>query len=218
MKEGLWIYIIIAIITAFIGSIFAVSLVLVRHQKRNDELGIARSKKISSNTTVHGRKWNWLISIYLFSCFIITVIILYQSGWETNRAAVDCLAVPVGAVFFLIGAFSRRNKGIRRERATVLVTASYVMSQLCSSSDSGRSYRSIFEFSVKDKTYRVHCSGKPYKKEEGAQIELYYAPDDPSVVYVPELEKRKGMGLPSAILLIYGCLFPAAALLSPLFR
>lgn len=97
----------------------------------------------------------------------------------------------------------------------VPVTVTYMMSELSASSGSGRSYSSIFKFSVKDKIYRIRYRGKPYK-EEGTQIEIYYAPDDPNVVYIPEIEKTKSKFF-SAILLIYGFLFPVAALLVPLF-
>lgn len=217
MKKELWAYIIIVIILALIGSVFVVSFVLGRHHRRNAELGISNSgEKTASAATAQGRKWNRIICIYLLLCFVTTIIILYQSGRTTNRMAVDCLAVPVGALFFLIEAFSLRNIAIKRERATTPVTATYVMSEVLTSTDSRRSYYSIFQFSVKDKTYRVRYHGKP-KIEKGAPIELYYAPDDPNIIYVPELRQSKGW-IFSAILLIYGCIFPIFALLAPFFR
>lgn len=219
MEEWLGIVMIAAIVISLIGSVVIVSYVLRRQRKREAESGITQSKvNASRDSKTQGRKWNWIISIYLLLCFTCIVIILYQNGQGTiNRQAFDCLAVPVGALFFLIQAVTTRNIAIRRECTTVHATATFEkLETLSSNSEFQKSYYSILEFSVNERTYQVRYGGK-INKEKGAQVEIYYAPHEPNIIYVPEIEAKKSKFF-SAVLFIYGILFPLVALLAPLFR
>lgn len=218
MEKTLWIFIIVVMVISLIGSAFIVAYVLRRGRKHDAELGIGKPKTgACKSITAQGRKWNRIITIYLLLCFIFMVIILYQTVQGMHREAFDCLAVPVGAIFFLIQAFSTRRTAIRNERATAPAMAVFVKLEIGTQLKSGsRSYSSIFEFFANGTTHRVRYAGRLYK-EEGAQVELYYAPDDPNVVYVPELEKAKSKFFPG-ILFLYGILFPLFGLLAPLLR
>lgn len=218
MKNGLWVVVIVAAVFCLMGSVLIVAHVLTKARKREAELGISRAKPHTSSVKASVKvKWNLFISMYLLLCFIFAGIILFQSSRGTNRDALDCLAIPVGAVFFLIAAFSLRNRSIRRKRATAPASATFIKCEICNSSEFGnRSYRSIFEFSAEGRRYRVSHGGKP-DKEEGSQVELYYAPEDPSVIYIPELERKMDRFFFS-VLLAFGILFPFMALLAPLLE
>lgn len=218
MEQWMWIFIIVVMVLSLIGSAFVVAYAFKKGQKHDAEDGIIRPKAGAfKGDTAQGRRWNWIISVYLLLCLIFIMIILYQSVKGTNREAFDCLAVPVGAIFFLIQALLTRNTAIRRERATTHAMAIFVKLESGMQSDSGhRSYHSIFEFSPQGRTSKIRYSGK-FPGETGTQAELYYAPDDPAVVYIPEMENKLPKVFP-AILFIIGIIFPLFALLAPLFR
>lgn len=219
MNIWLWVILMFGLLISIVGSVFIVMYVLRKHRERDAELGIGTPKLNTSRSAAsQGKRWNRLIGIYLLSCLIFIIIILYQSvQGTTDRQAFDCAAVPVGALFFIIQAFSARNTAIRRELATAYIAAAFLMLEVGTTSNSGqRSYHSVFEFSVEGKTYRVRYAGK-CPKEKGAQVELYYAPEDPHVVYIPEMENRKDK-LSPMILFAFGILFPIIGVFAPLFR
>ncbi|MGL5437987.1 MAG: hypothetical protein ACRDBO_21840 [Lachnospiraceae bacterium] len=207
MEQWMWIFIIVVMILSLIGSSFIVAYIVKKGREYDAENGINRPKAGASKVaTTQGRRWNRIITVYLFLCLIFIVIILCQRVKGINREVFDCLAVPVGAIFFLIQAFSTRNTAIRRERATTYTMGTSVK----------RHKNPIFEFSAQGMTCKVRYAGR-FNNEKGTQAELYYAPDDPAVVYIPEMENAESKVGP-AILFIYGIMFPLLGLLAPLFR
>lgn len=135
--------------------------------------------------------WSVLAVLWPLLCLAFAVRILCQSHWAPDERLAGAAFALFPLVFFAIGMATRRRLLQERRLATVPVAALVVSSGR--RSQGGRRYFfPEYQFQAGGRLYqvasRVGYGVCPLK--EGSRVELYYAPDDPRIFYVPAMQKR----------------------------
>lgn len=163
------------------------------------------------------KKWQRLAVIWPVLCIIFAVIIIWQAIEGMEERAFDAGFIPIALVFFAIGMSIRRRLLKERRHATVLTTATIVSKGIRRRSGK-RFFYPQCEFRIGEKTYRVTSPAGygmcPVSK--GKQVQLYYAPENPALFYIPVMQKHDNRI--AALLCGIGIAFPLIALFAPLLR
>lgn len=217
MESSILVFIIVVLSFSIISAGLLLAYVFRGKWRLGREIDAAnQSTGDSRNAKTQSRKWGQIITFYLLLCMIFIGIILYQAGQGMEERTLDFLAVLVGAIFFIIQAALKRSAEKRRERATARTTATLVETKRSVGSDSTNS---IYEFYAQGVTQRVSSPGV-YGVNIGEQVELYYAPQYPKIIYIPRVEEsaRRSTFIFEIFLYIIGIVLPLFGLTAPLFR
>lgn len=164
------------------------------------------------------KRWRFLAVAWPVLCMAFLGIIIFQSVRGTEgRVATDAAFTVIPLIFFGIGMAQRHRLLKERRFATVLTTAT-VVSAGRRTHGGERHYFPEYEFQAGQETYHV-TSPSGYGScfvGEGRQVELYYAPDNPRVFYVPIMQKHDKRW--SALLCGTGILWPLAGFFAPQIR
>lgn len=176
------------------------------------------AKTDSGNATL--KRWYFFAVFWPLACFIFAGIIISQPGRETDERIADAGFTIIPLIFFAIGMRMRRRLLKERSHATVLVKAVVVTvdSKLKIGEGNRRSYFPQYEFQAGEKQYRVKSSvgyGRSYVKT-GQQVDLYYAPENPDLFYVPIMQKHDRRW--ALLLCGVGVAYPLIGLLAPQIR
>ncbi len=216
MNTSLFVFILVVLIFSITGSAIALSWYLKKIHPRED--AITGSLKDSVEPDAAMKRWRTLAISWPLLCILLSVIILYQSfqGME-KRLPGDAAFTLIPLVFFAVGMFMGRGILKRRRYATVLTTAT-VTSTGRVLRPGKRNYFPEYEFRVGEITYHVKekAGYSVCFVSEGKQVELYYAPENPRVFYVPIMQKHdKRM---SVLLCTVGILWPLFGFFAPQIR
>ncbi len=164
--------------------------------------------------------WRFLAVGWPLACVCFGAIIIGQPDRVGEECLVDTMFTIFPLIFFAIGMAMEHRLLKEKQYATVLTSALVVSVRRHVSMGSGsRScYFPEYEFQVGQITYHVKSPGgfdRSYVKE-GERVELYYAPDNPHVFYVPVMRKHDKRW--AALLCGVGILFPLAGLFAPWIR
>lgn len=166
------------------------------------------------------KAWRILAIGWPFLCLIFAGIILcqLQRGGEERIADAGFTMLPL--IFFAIGMKIQHRLLREKGNAVVRTTATviFVHSRINIGSGNKRIYRPEYEFQAGETMYRV-VSPSGFSQSyvrQGEQVELYYAPDNPHVFYVPVMQKHDRRW--AMLLCGVGVLFPLAGLFAPLLR
>lgn len=175
-------------------------------------------KAIRSITPEYALNIWWFFAVFWpLLCLVFVGIILYQSAQGMKERAIDAVFTIIPLVFFAIGMTMRRRLLKERRYATVLTRAVVVSIRIRTHSGK-RNYFPEFEFRAGERTYRVSYSGgySFCAVQEGKQVDLYYAPENPELFYVPVMQKHDNRL--SILLCGVGIVYPWLGLFAPQFR
>lgn len=162
--------------------------------------------------------WRFFVFFWPLACITLAGIIIYQSAHEMEKRLIgDAAFTIIPLIFFAIGMAMRHRLLKERRYATVLTTA-VVTSVGRTIYSQERHFFPEYEFHAGGKTYNVK-STSGYNVcflKEGREVDLYYAPENPKVFYVPAIQKHDNRM--SMILCITGVLFPLAGFFAPNIR
>ncbi len=166
------------------------------------------------------KRWRFLAISWPLVCFIFAGIILSQPGRGGEQRVVDAVFAVFPLIFFAIGMKIQRRLLKEKRYATALASATVVSIEQTMHIGEGnkRCYFPEYEFQVGEMLYRVKSpSGfsQCYVKK-GQRVELYYAPENPKVFYVPVMQKHdKRWGM---LLCGVGMVFSLVGLFAPQIR
>ncbi len=216
MKEtSFWKIAIIIILCSFISAI----LVLLWFFKKKNPI---KKERTSIEDAIEPdyvlKRWRFFAISWSLLCLIFAGIIIYQSikGME-KRFAGDAIFAVVPLIFFAIGMTIRRRLLKERRHATTLTTA-IVISKGKRIHEGKRKFFPEYEFQVGEKIYKV-TSQMGYNicyVGEGKKVELYYAPENPKLFYVPVMQKHDNRW--SILLCGIGIVYPLIGLFAPQVR
>lgn len=149
MNQTLWIIVIISCIISVVGSALVILYFYKKRQAFERQLDSeVADTDVYQRIQMQSKKWSTRMIFYLLVCFIFIGIILYQYAQGTDEERIfDCLAVLVGAVFFMIEAFLRKRTAKTCERTTAHTIGTLVAIKSEAGSEFGsHSYYSIYEF------------------------------------------------------------------------
>ncbi len=172
----------------------------------------------SKNTAL--KRWYFFAILWPLVCFIFAGIIISQPGRKTDERIADVGFTMVPLIFFAIGMRMRWRLLKERLHATVLAKAVVVTvdRKLEIGEGNKRIYFPQYEFQAGEKQYRVKSStgyGRSYVKT-GQQVDLYYAPENPNLFYVPIIQKHDNRW--ALLLCGVGVAYPLIGLLAPQIR
>lgn len=151
-------------------------------------------------------------------CIVFSGIIVYQSiqGMD-ERFAGDAGFALIPLVFFAIG-MSMRGRLLKERRNAVILTKATVVSSGRRMRAGKRYFFPEYEFQAGDNMYRVKSPGgySVCYLGEGREVDLYYAPENPKVFYVPAMQKHEKRW--AGLLCGVGILWPLIGLLAPQIR
>ena len=164
------------------------------------------------------KRWRFFAVFWPLACVVFACLILLLPGRNLDETIADTMFTVFPLVFFAIGMRSRRRLIEERQYATVLTTATVVSEGRTTRTGHNTAYFPEFQFQVGALTYHVKSpsgSGSHFVSR-GARVELYYAPENPRIFYVPAIHRyhRRVSGLFCGI----GIVFPLAGLFAPLIR
>ncbi len=166
------------------------------------------------------KRWYFFAIFWPLACFIFAGIIISQPGRGMDERIADVGFTMIPLIFFAIGMHMRWRLLKERLHATVLVKAVVVGvdSKLRIGEGNKRNYFPQYEFQVGKEQYRVKSSigyGHSYVKT-GQQVDLYYAPENPNLFYVPIMQKHDNRW--ALLLCGVGIVYPLIGLLAPQIR
>ena len=166
------------------------------------------------------KRWHFFVIFWPLACFIFAAIIISQPGRGTDERIADVGFTMIPLIFFAIGMRMRWRLLKERLHATVLAKAVVVTvdSKLGIGEGNKRSYFPQYEFQAGEKQYRVKSPvgyGRSYVKT-GQQVDLYYAPENPTLFYVPIMQKHDKRW--ALLLCGLGVAYPLIGLLAPQIR
>lgn len=163
------------------------------------------------------KRWKAAAVLWPLLCAVFIGVIVSQPGRTGEQRLADTGFVLISLIFFAIGMRLRGRMLKERCHATVLTSATVVSSGVRVHPGNNHYYPE-YEFRVGEKTVRVkskngygHCH-----LTVGGQVELYYAPEDPGLFYVPLMQKFDKRW--SALLCGVGIVYPLVGLLAPWLR
>ncbi len=169
------------------------------------------------------KRWRRLAVFWPLLCVVFAVVILYQAvvyhtvpGMEERAADAAFTLIPL--VFFAIGMRIRRRMLKERESAVMPTCARVISEGMTVRTGHKRYYYPEYEFRVGEKTYRVR-SRSGYGTcpvTVGKEVELYYAPENPEIFYVPYVQRHDRKL--SALFCGIGILFPLIGFFAPAIR
>ena len=166
------------------------------------------------------KRWKMLAVLWPLLCIVFFGIIVSQTGRGTEERIADAGFTLFPLIFFAIGMRVRRRLLKERANATILTTAAVVSvnSRILVGEGNKRCYFPEYEFQAKGRAYRVkspsgfsHCYVR-----QGDRVDLYYAPEDPRLFYVPIMQKHDKRW--AALLCGVGIAFPLVGLFAPQIR
>lgn len=171
------------------------------------------------------KKWKIFVVIWPLLCIVFAGIILYQSvvyqsvqGMEERAFDAGFTVIPL--IFFGIG-MAMRSRLLKECRYATTSTSAIVVStgkQHIVSDGNKRAYFPEYEFQVGETIYHVK-SKRGYSQcfvSKGTTVELYYAPENPELFYVPIMQKHDRRW--SFLLCTVGILWPFIGLFAPQLR
>ena len=166
------------------------------------------------------KRWYFFAVFWPLACLVFTGIIISQPGREADERIADVGFTIMPLIFFAIGMRMRWRLLKERSHATVLAKAVVVTvdSKLKTGEGNKRIYFPQYEFQSGGKQYRVKYStgyGRCYVKT-GQQVDLYYAPENPNLFYVPIMQKHDNRW--AFLLCGVGVAYPLIGLLAPRIR
>ncbi len=175
-------------------------------------------KTDSENATL--KRWYFFAIFWPLACFIFAGIIISQPSRETDERIADVGFTIIALIFFAIGMRMRWRLLKERLHATVLTKAVVVTvdKKLNIGEGNKRIYFPQYEFQVGEKQYRVKSPtgyGRSYVKT-GQKVDLYYAPENPNLFYVPIMQKHDKCW--ALLLCGIGVAYPLIGLLAPQIR
>ncbi len=166
------------------------------------------------------KRWLFMAVCWPLSCLIFAGIIICQPGRGGEERIADVGFTLFPLIFFAIGMTMQHRLLQERRDATVLTIATVVSVRRTLHIGEGnkRTYFPEYEFQVDGIIYHVKSpSGfsRSYVKE-GERVELYYSPANPTVFYVPVMQKHDKRW--SVLLRAIGITYPLIGLFAPLAR
>ncbi len=176
--------------------------------------------RTDSTNNARLKRWYFFVIFWPLVCFVFAGIIISQPGRGTDERIADVGFTIIPLIFFAIGMRMRWRLLKERLHATVLTKAVVVTvdRKLGIGEGNKRSYFPQYEFQAGEKQYRVKSPtgyGRSYVKT-GQQIDLYYAPENPNLFYVPIMQKHDKRW--AFILCGVGVAYPLIGLLAPQMR
>lgn len=161
------------------------------------------------------KTWRMFAILWPILCMIFVGIILYQALQGTEERIFDIGFAFIPLVFFAIGMRIRYRLLKERIHATVLTRAT-VVSQGKRTRVGERMFFPEYEFQVGEISYHVtaRLGYSVCLVSEGRQVELYYAPENPRIFYVPLMQRHDNRV--SLLLCGVGVLWPLFGLFAPL--
>ncbi|NDO47977.1 DUF3592 domain-containing protein [Lachnospiraceae bacterium MD335] len=166
------------------------------------------------------KRWHFFAIFWPLACVVFAGIIISQPDRETDERIADVGFTMIPLIFFAIGMRMRWRLLKERQHATVLAKAVVVTvdSKVRTGEGNKRGYFPQYEFQVGEEQYRVKSQsgyGHSYVKT-GQQVDLYYAPENPKLFYVPIMQKHDKRW--SMLLCGVGVVYPLIGLLAPQLR
>ncbi len=164
------------------------------------------------------KSWRMLAVGWPMLCLTFVGVILVGPGRTLEQRTADSGLMLIALIFFAIGMSVRRRLLRERGSSTALTAATVVSAGKVVRTGKNTVYFPEFQFQAGGTIYRVKSpSGSSFHHlSEGAQVELYYDPENPRRFYIPVLQKHDRRV--SALLCGLGVLFPLAALFAPQLR
>lgn len=164
------------------------------------------------------KRWCICAVVWPICCLVFAGIILCLPGRNMEERICDAAFCIFPLIFFAIGMPIRRR--ILRERACATARTTAVVTSPGRRKRTGKNdtFFPEFEFQAGGRTYRitsVNGSGL-HRLTVGRKVDLYYAPDNPTVFYV--LDTQRLDRRVSALLCGIGIVFPLAGLFAPKLR
>lgn len=194
----------------------------LKKKKKKEHTADAAKTKDPGNVL---RRWkvlavSWPLLCIGFAGIIIYQSVIYQSVPGMEERIFDAFFTLIPLVFFGIGMAMRRRLLKERRYATAFATAVVVTIERHMAAGDGHRmvYFPEFEFQVGEKTYHVKSkSGYSYcAVSQGRNVDLYYAPENPELFYVPLMQKHDRRW--SSLLCGVGILWPLIGLFAPQLR
>ncbi len=164
------------------------------------------------------KRWYWFVIFWPLLCFVFAGIIIGQSGRTIDERISDAGFTIFPLIFFAIG-MSIRHRLLKERRHAIILTTAIVVSEGRRKRTGGNNnYFPEFEFQVKGMDYKVKSpSGSGVKLVKiGERVDLYYAPENPQLFYVPVLQRYSNRC--SLLFGGIGTLFPLVGLFAPQLR
>lgn len=188
-------------------------------QKRKAEESEAEQERLQGEARPgHAlRIWSFFFIFWPSLCLVFAGIIGCQPGRSAEERFRGIAFALSAVLFFTVGMHILRRVLTERRYATRLTTAA-VVSEGKMIHDGKDIFFPEFEFQAGGRSCRVTAaSGTGFRLvEKGKKVDLYYAPKDPSVFYVPALQ-RHNIRI-SVFLCGIGMVLPLIGLFAPQFR
>lgn len=163
------------------------------------------------------KRWRFFVVVWPLTCMCFVGIISYQAIMGMEERAFDAGFALIPLVFFAIG-MKMRYRLLKERRYASVLTVATVISGGRRSREGKRYFYPVYEFQAGGITYKV-TSPSGYSVcfvGEGRQVELYYAPENPQLFYVPLMQKHDNRV--SAFLCGIGIVWPLAGVFAPQIR
>lgn len=221
MNSPFWIIIIIIILFSFISAAFVLRWFFKKKKPIKRET-VEESIRDVIEPDYALKRWRffaffWPLLCVVFAGIIIYQSIVYQSVHGMEERIFDAAFTIIPLVMFAIG-MSMYRRLLKERRYAVILTTATVVSTGRSLYAGKRHFFPEYEFQVGEKIYKVKSpSGYSvcYVKE-GRQVDLYYAPENPKVFYVPIMQKHDKRW--ATLLCGIGILYPIIGLFAPWLR
>lgn len=195
--------------------------IFMDHQRAKSKLGGNLNMDVKTDSRNAAlKRWYFFAIFWPLACFLFAGIIISQPGRGTDEYIADVGFTIIPLVFFAIGMRMRLRLLKERLHATVLTKAVVVAvdRKLRVGEGNSRSYFPQYEFQAGEKQYRVKSRtgyGRCYV-ETGQQVDLYYAPENPNLFYVPIIQKHDKRW--ALLLCGMGVAYPLIGLFAPQIR
>lgn len=214
--ESIIIFCMVVFAFSLVSSIILIVYLYKKKARVHNELGGFEHNSMDVPPN-HGqyRKWAMYTILYAILCCASFAMILYQRANGMKDSALNFVFVLMGAIFYTGLAIRSRKKITRREQATIQTAATYVGRAYTTS----RNRVSLYSFEAKGTSHEVRVRDF-LALTKGAQVDLYYSPNNPHLFYIPMVEDAK-KAWPVCVLDVFlytmSIVFPVSAFLAPLF-
>ena len=160
------------------------------------------------------KTWRFLAIFWPILCVIFAVFMGFQSGrtLDSRISGIGFCTIPL--IFFAIGMSVRHRLLKERSSATALTTAVVVSQGRRLRTGKNPAFFPEYEFHAGETLYRVTApSGSGFHMSEGTTVDLYYAPENPRIFYVPMMHRYESRV--STLLCGIGMVLPVLGLFSP---
>lgn len=163
------------------------------------------------------KRWRFIVIFWPLVCFVLAGMILCQPYRGAEERFCDAMFAVFPLIFFAIG-MKMRHRLLKERRYAIALTIATVVSRGRRTHSGKSRYFPEYEFQVGEKIYKT-ISKNGYSAcclKEGEKVELYYAPENLNIFYVPLMQKHDNRW--AMLLCGVGIVYPLIGLFAPQIR